>query len=1222
MSEVSAAIEAAKALLGKINTAEKAVALSGIEKQAYLRALELVYGPKEQRAAQMGFDKIELHGTTNIKRGLDRDFSKDIEQFPDRPFMGYHFTTPDADFAEHYAKNNTGSATYPLKIKSGQMFDPDIPKHQDMFSKWYLERYPEMDATDALDQINGMRDRENGWKYSEHTSVKQFLNENGFNGQKVYEQGTKNSATLNPKDIRSAHAAFDPRFADSAKIVAGVAAMPAIDTPVDYLKKGFDAYNQNVVDPIAGSLKQRLTPDVPVNGQAYPTSSGASDFILNTAADPLNYAEGPVAAGAAALQGMSALAPQRKAGGGMIDEPAGLDAFLAGSDQPSGTLIASQSSSSPEPAGLDEFIAPLQQERKYGSLGQQAIAGLEGVARGGTLGISDVLERKYGVPAADISGRMQEHPGTSLLGSVAGGAGLVGLTGGLAAPAEAVLGAGLGTELLATGAEGALFGAGSAVTDHALGDPNLNAQKVMADIGIGALLGVGAGLAGHGIKSLIGKSGNIKGSVSDVIASEADTANVSAKTASAIDALERQGLKKEAPDIIAAAERLNLPVMNGQVSADPWVQKAESALLNGAPTYSGIKRSTMYAEGWDTVTHAMEKIVPENEQLTKAMTGRLVQNGLVEKIEQESKPIGELYEAIKQQTERIPVSDKSAPAIARNILDMKEVRVSPSAPESMLARRVADEISNIQTVDDIKEYRAVFRRSLQTNASAGEKRIQSIIMDKLVNWEESTIERHAKRLINSLKDADAEKKAIFQPMVDKLNGLLEQKKIANAQYKPFIEKVSELAERLGKNRVTGAQDAINFINDLDFEQITNKLMAKDKSQFREFFAKNFPEQMSVLREYQKKALRDAAVSKQTMAFSPKLFFNKVNDLEPEIQKSIFFPEELQKIKDGEIYLRSFPKDFNPSGTSGMSAFREFFHSPGGAAIANIRDFGIETYIKTMGRLPENFRPNPHEVGDEMAKRFNSMNAALKVFDRTEKKIQDHVNSIIHGVSVSAPTILSTHSYDQKVERVKDLAENGEALNAQLSNHTDGIVGTLPTISAGLATSMTASVMFLNSKIPRPKSTLPLSGKWNPSEFQKQTFNRYYESVNDPVGVLKRVKSATINSQDMESMRATHPDLLRHMQMKLKSELGAKRSLKMRLPTRQAISLFLGEPLDDSQLTAVRMANQNVFQGLNQMKAAQASAQAGSKSTAGGMKHLKVAGRYSTRIRQEETGETS
>lgn len=57
----------------------------------------------------------------------------------------------------------------------------------------------------------------------------------------------------------------------------------------------------------------------------------------------------------------------------------------------------------------------------------------------------------------------------------------------------------IGAAALGMAGEGALYGAGGSLTEEAMGDPNLNAQKVMSNIGLGALFG---GVLGGAFKGL------------------------------------------------------------------------------------------------------------------------------------------------------------------------------------------------------------------------------------------------------------------------------------------------------------------------------------------------------------------------------------------------------------------------------------------------------------------------------------------------------------------------------------------------------------------------------------------------------------------------------------------------------------------------------------------------------------------------------------------------
>jgi hypothetical protein len=151
---------------------------------------------------------------------------------------------------------------------------------------------------------------------------------------------------------------------------------------------------------------------------------------------------------------------------------------------------------------LQDFV----KEDTYGTPGQMLATGAEGLARGASLGLSDQIETGLGVDPKEIKNRMDVNPVLSTGTQVLGGAGLLGLTGGAAAPIEEALGGGALARAVGFGVEGAGFGAGNAVTEQALGDPNLTAQKVLADIGMGAAFGSGMGALSKGVEAVLPKA--------------------------------------------------------------------------------------------------------------------------------------------------------------------------------------------------------------------------------------------------------------------------------------------------------------------------------------------------------------------------------------------------------------------------------------------------------------------------------------------------------------------------------------------------------------------------------------------------------------------------------------------------------------------------------------------------------------------------------------------
>lgn len=192
------------------------------------------------------------------------------------------------------------------------------------------------------------------------------------------------------------------------------------------------------------------------------------------------------------------------------------------------------------------FLDARQRREAFGTTGQAVLAGGEAAARALTLGGSTFLERAIGVSPESIQAREEVNPLASGLGTVAGIAAPLVLSGGSSALAQggrgalagaaelsapslvsragrAVVGAleGTGAELgartpgllpqatsfggqlarravaegLGSAVEGAAYGAGEVVHEAALGNPDLTAQSALGTVGMSAVMGGVAGAA-------------------------------------------------------------------------------------------------------------------------------------------------------------------------------------------------------------------------------------------------------------------------------------------------------------------------------------------------------------------------------------------------------------------------------------------------------------------------------------------------------------------------------------------------------------------------------------------------------------------------------------------------------------------------------------------------------------------------------------------------------
>lgn len=293
----------AKQILEGIKTAEQAVELTGPARKEYLAALDVVHGPVEKRAADIGFDlgKEQFHGTQFKDSQID-SFVPSGERKGDTFKYGKGvYTTPSSGMADQYAGHGEG-VIYPVVLKSKNEFHPaDLDKAKELLTNADVDTSHRMlrSTEEGLDLLEKKMGKD---------KVSSFLDANGYRTA-VPDDGIYVSK---PSDVRSKFAAFDPRFADSPKLLAGAAAIPAMgnqfSNPADIVKAGYQKFEQarqSVVNKIVDLTD--MTKDNPhVPQYAKDTYNKAADALVSNATDPLNYVGGAGAADAVIGAGSAA----------------------------------------------------------------------------------------------------------------------------------------------------------------------------------------------------------------------------------------------------------------------------------------------------------------------------------------------------------------------------------------------------------------------------------------------------------------------------------------------------------------------------------------------------------------------------------------------------------------------------------------------------------------------------------------------------------------------------------------------------------------------------------------------------------------------------------------------------------------------------------------------------------------------------------------------------
>ena len=158
-------------------------------------------------------------------------------------------------------------------------------------------------------------------------------------------------------------------------------------------------------------------------------------------------------------------------------------------------------------------------EERFGTPLEMAKTAAEQGLSGLTLGASKVAETKLlGVNPQAIAGREEENPVTATTANIGGTGALLFGTGGLGELAE---GAGVAGRLAAAGAEGGIISGANTATDDWSQNKPLDAQKIIANAGIGSLFGLAGGAVSEAVsgaaKGLKGLSDMISGKGSNVV---------------------------------------------------------------------------------------------------------------------------------------------------------------------------------------------------------------------------------------------------------------------------------------------------------------------------------------------------------------------------------------------------------------------------------------------------------------------------------------------------------------------------------------------------------------------------------------------------------------------------------------------------------------------------------------------------------------------------------
>ncbi len=831
------------------------------------------------------------------------------------------------------------------------------------------------------------------------------------------------------------------------------------------------------------------------------------------------------------------------------------------------------------------------QEQEYGD--QPIRAGVEGAARGLTLGLSDVALRGMGADAEGLAARKEFNPITSTLTEVGGAVAPILFTGGggaavkggtmaakaaamtpaaLAARAgtsamratEAAIGSGAAKSLagkiaksaipMAAGSavEGAIYSAGNVLSEAALGDPDINAEKAIAQIGMGAALG-GAlgGLVGTVAAPFGKKTAHIVSELDDEVRG-VNQATGMAVNSPALNEAERKafnsgitGVAPDAKDIKRAGEVFGVEVFPEQVTSNS-AKKSASAILDNSVSPTAIARNNMKQDSIRKVVDGIEQTVGSGLEMTEIQAGKQMVDQVKAKFDAAYEPSQRLYKIVDQNIPHIEVADKAKTAIIANLKKMDGYNIKGSL-EKKAADFVIDNLPNMKTAKDIKNLAESLKSSGLINLmEPKQRRIATMVTEKLDNLVEASTVRAGEKLMAETGDA-----TLKTQIQEVLRAIPESKKA----YAVFRDKLDTFAAQLGRKKISGKAAFEEFLEDLAPHKLMSRMFDKKDDAFLKFLVKEFPEEANLLFQHKKTQILEAA--RKAESVTP--IFREVEKMAPEVRALVFRPDELEKLNLGEKYLKTISYSRNPSfGNPSRTAYTESaidaFSSPRAALTGWARDATIKKFIETGAGFDGAMVSALKSIEGAAQKVTKELSSTVKTFLTKAAPVGTYL-----GVKAFVPKKQEERGNKQKEfekqqKEVTNAISNPEAMADKISASFSGLGKFAPKMAEAATYKATMAVSFLYEKMPKnpmAQENIFSNKQWKPSDFEVSKWMKYVNTVEDPMSAFKDLKKGRMSMEQAETLKTIYPQLYGEATRMFMEELP---KLKEELPYQKRVQL--------------------------------------------------------------------
>ena len=207
------------------------------------------------------------------------------------------------------------------------------------------------------------------------------------------------------------------------------------------------------------------------------------------------------------------------------------------------------------------------------------------------------------------------------------------------------------------------------------------------------------------------------------------------------------------------------------------------------------------------------------------------------------------------------------------------------------------------------------------------------------------------------------------------------------------------------------------------------------------------------------------------------------------------------------------------------------------------------------------------------------------------------------------------NFKRRVNNIQSVTQDPMKFMDNINQATKDIHPHAPQISQMISQKASTAASFLASKIPQHGKSGLLDSDWKFSQTEMSVFNRYYEAVKNPMKVLKQASAGTLTPEAVEAVQTVYPKLFEQMQSSIMRHLIDVKPEKISHQKKVMLSMITGQKMTGT-LDPIIFGNIQASYGLSQMENKQVNSQL-IKPTSKGASSLTLGTRTNTMFNKDK-----